>query len=284
MSTKRSSIGALVVCVLCLAVSANASTVVGSWELAGPSSMAGYTLYDYVVKNNASSAIGSMTLHIGVSGASMLDGGTDYSSADLSAESYFRFGSTELTAPGGLIAKTSAGAGLADSLMGILDFTNPAGSFPAGGLVPVARVALPDGTVPADLTISGIAAGQASGNPMYSLGSDIAETALIQAIAGDANRDGLFNTTDIGMIVATGKYRTGLSATWQEGDMNQDGLFNSTDIALMVQNLSYYRTGPYAYENLAPPAPHMPEPLTLATLGLAGLGLAGKVRRRLRLA
>lgn len=69
------------------------------------------------------------------------------------------------------------------------------------------------------------------------------------AAVGDANVDGEFNTTDISLLVAAGKYRTGESAEWAEGDVNWDGLFNSTDIGEMVtQSLvtGLYRSGPYA--------------------------------------
>jgi hypothetical protein len=56
---------------------------------------------------------------------------------------------------------------------------------------------------------------------------------------GDANRDCMFNTTDISQIFAAGKYETGQAATWEQGDFNGDGYFTSSDMTLAYQQGTY---------------------------------------------
>lgn len=55
------------------------------------------------------------------------------------------------------------------------------------------------------------------------------------AAAGDANRDGLFNSSDLVAVFQRGKYETGLPALWEEGDWNGDGQFSSADLLRAFQ-------------------------------------------------
>ncbi len=56
-----------------------------------------------------------------------------------------------------------------------------------------------------------------------------------QLIAGDANRDGVFNQLDIVQVLQSAKYQTGQPATFAEGDFNRDGVFDQLDIVEALQ-------------------------------------------------
>jgi hypothetical protein len=60
-----------------------------------------------------------------------------------------------------------------------------------------------------------------------------------QPIAGDANRDGVFNQLDIVQVLQSAKYQTGQPATWAEGDYNRDGVFDQLDIVAALQTATY---------------------------------------------
>jgi len=53
---------------------------------------------------------------------------------------------------------------------------------------------------------------------------------LVIRLAGDANEDGLFDTSDLLSLLAGQKFTTGEPATWEEGDFNGDGLFDDDDL------------------------------------------------------
>lgn len=59
------------------------------------------------------------------------------------------------------------------------------------------------------------------------------------AYAGDANLDGVFNSTDLVLVFQAGKYETGQAAVWATGDWNEDGVFNSSDLVLAFQEGHY---------------------------------------------
>jgi len=52
-----------------------------------------------------------------------------------------------------------------------------------------------------------------------------------EPIPGDANRDGVFNSSDLVAVFAAGLFEAGPSAavTWETGDWNDDGEFNTAD-------------------------------------------------------
>jgi hypothetical protein len=52
----------------------------------------------------------------------------------------------------------------------------------------------------------------------------------LMRIAGDANEDGLFDQSDIVLVLQAAKYLTGQPATWSEGDWNGDGVFDQLDL------------------------------------------------------
>jgi hypothetical protein len=58
-----------------------------------------------------------------------------------------------------------------------------------------------------------------------------------QPIAGDANRDGVFNSSDLILVFQAGEYEDGITgnSTWAEGDWNGDGNFDSSDLIIAFQ-------------------------------------------------
>ena len=50
--------------------------------------------------------------------------------------------------------------------------------------------------------------------------------------AGDANRDGVFNTLDLSLVAQSGRLEDdqGQDATWEEGDWDGDGKFTTEDL------------------------------------------------------
>lgn len=60
-------------------------------------------------------------------------------------------------------------------------------------------------------------------------------------IIGDANLDGVFNSTDLVLVWQAGEYEDTIpgNSTWAEGDWNGDGDFNTSDIIKAFQCGSY---------------------------------------------
>jgi hypothetical protein len=62
-----------------------------------------------------------------------------------------------------------------------------------------------------------------------------------QPIAGDANRDGVFNSSDLIVVFQAGEYEDGIAgnSTWAEGDWNGDQEFDTADLILAFQQGKY---------------------------------------------
>lgn len=95
-----------------------------------------------------------------------------------------------------------------------------------------------------------------------------------EATAGDANRDGQFDSSDLLEVFRVGKYETGEFAGWIEGDWNDNAVFESGDLIEALQ------TG--TYEQGAPAVPGVPEPsaTTLAAIAAFGVGSVLRLRQR----
>jgi hypothetical protein len=56
---------------------------------------------------------------------------------------------------------------------------------------------------------------------------------------GDGNEDGQFDSADLILAFAAGKYETDEPAVWSEGDWNNDGRFDSSDLVLALSTGNY---------------------------------------------
>jgi hypothetical protein len=89
---------------------------------------------------------------------------------------------------------------------------------------------------------------------------------IIRTWIGDSNSDGEFNSSDFVSVFTTGKYETGLPATWAQGDWNGDGVFNSGDFVTAFSDAGYEK-GPLAAVSSVPE----PSGLMLPLLGVFAL-------------
>ena len=64
---------------------------------------------------------------------------------------------------------------------------------------------------------------------------------VLRTTPGDANLDGIFNSSDLVQVFQTGKYEDGLplNAGWSAGDWNCDGDFTTTDLVVAFQRGGY---------------------------------------------
>ena len=62
-----------------------------------------------------------------------------------------------------------------------------------------------------------------------------------QALPGDSNGDGVFDSGDLLQVFQAGKYEDGIpdNATFAEGDWNEDGDFDSADMVFVFQAGTY---------------------------------------------
>jgi hypothetical protein len=71
-------------------------------------------------------------------------------------------------------------------------------------------------------------------------------------LVGDANLDGVFDSTDLVQVLQRGEYEDGVldNSTYEEGDWNGDGDFDSADLVLVLQ-ANHYASGGTNHAELA---------------------------------
>jgi hypothetical protein len=72
-------------------------------------------------------------------------------------------------------------------------------------------------------------------------------------VPGDSNHDGIFNSADLVLVLAAGKYEDNIAnnATFEEGDWNGDGDFTTADLVYAMQAGTYVSAASPADVNLA---------------------------------
>jgi uncharacterized delta-60 repeat protein len=86
------------------------------------------------------------------------------------------------------------------------------------------------------------------GSPIFDLNSDDKEVVkdlhiwvkdLAKTWIGDANVDGVFDSSDLVLVFQAGKFEQAVDAVWSEGDWNGDGRFDTADLVAAFQDGGY---------------------------------------------
>jgi hypothetical protein len=194
-------------------------------------------------------------------------------------------GVSNLTIDGGSVAGSPAvtvGAGgtmsLADDIRQAVSVASLTVDQAAGGKIDIGKGRInvaAGGITGADLRAD-LAAARNGGawNGASGIGSSEATNALRRAVGyrvqgtsatiawaafGDMNLDGFVNSSDLNLLIASGKYgSSALDGVWAQGDFNYDGRVNSSDLNLLLA-AGLYGQGSY---------------LPATTRPLGGLGFA----------
>ncbi len=150
---------------------------------------------------------------------------------------------------------------------------------------------------PLHLTALGVIVNDNMGSPLYGTNGTIASTfggatpadgdILVKyTYYGDANLDGSVNSADYALIDA-GYLSAGSLTGWYNGDFNYDGVINGSDYTL-IDNAFNMQGASLTSEIAAPTAQvagggvsAVPEPTSIALLGMTAVGLLGRRRRRI---
>ena len=105
----------------------------------------------------------------------------------------------------------------------------------------------------------------------------ISDSNYLDSYVGDANLDGVFDSTDLVLVFSSGQYEDDVvqNSTWAEGDWNSDGEFDSGDMVAAFFQGGYNR-GP------RPATKQVPEPAPSTLIALGILASTSMFNRRSR--
>jgi len=128
------------------------------------------------------------------------------------------------------------------------------------------------------ITSSAVAAAVAQGVPSAVgwLDNGNGSVTFAYAAPGDSNLDWQVDILDAANFLASGKFDSGLAATWSEGDFTYDGLVDILDAADFL-SAGLFDNGPYNTPSGAIAA--VPEPNVLGVFG-AGVGVVALIAAR----
>lgn len=259
----RASVAILGLALFCTA--AHGSAVVGYWDYVGSSSESGYNVYDFNVHNGAGDEVDFLNISFQMPGGSnMLAADADGVAAGPALDNSY-FVDDELFTEGLVRRGFDAGAGTATGLYGAFERT----PIDAGADAAVARLAIQASTSIHSVIVGGSPGASPSGPPAYGHVGATSDNAFAMALPGDANLDGFVDVSDLGILAGNWTNQAG----WRTADFNADGIVDISDLGILAGNWQQQQLAP------EPPA-HMPEPLTMATFGLAGLAVWRKARKR----
>jgi hypothetical protein len=269
MKRTRTLVVTLVAVVMSGSGAVQAASVVGYWDYAGQAG--GYRAYDFKVHNGTSEDVDFLNVFFQMpAGQVMLADGEAFQTSSSTDNSFFYADGLWAS---GLVDRTGydSGAKTATGLYGAFerDIISP------GADATVARLTIDGGLSIGNVDVGGSFGSSLYGAPAYAHPEDQEDRPFGMALGGDANLDGIVDVSDLGILA--GNWRT--SAGRREADFNADGYVDVSDLGILAGN--WGRTA----DELAPyePAARIPEPLTMATFGLAGLAVWRKARKRLAL-
>ncbi|MFM7245347.1 MAG: PEP-CTERM sorting domain-containing protein [Planctomycetaceae bacterium] len=132
------------------------------------------------------------------------------------------------------------------------------------------------------ITSSVAAAAVAAGSPRAVGWYDDGAGGLTVAFAasGDTNVDGYVDRLDVANVLASAKYDTGEPATWTQGDFTYDGIVDILDVSDFLVTGLYDNGGYLPAPAGSVPITAVPEPASVAAIGVACLVAAAARRRR----
>lgn len=241
----------------------------------------GYTVYDYSVFNGGSESIDFLNHLFRVPSGGALralhESGTSVNQSDALVlnNSYFTLASEDMFHEA-LLLKLGVDSNMqtADTLTGFFLLKTPIGTMTSRR---IARLAISGSSIQ-NVAVQGWQGSVLDGasplaKPQYGFVGSGTSGPYELALPGDTDLSGGVDFDDLGRLLNA----YGQDGSFETGDADIDGDVDFDDLGMLLNNYGKSLTA----NPLAPePAAHMPEPLTMATLGLAGLAVWRKARKR----
>jgi hypothetical protein len=265
---RHNTIGfAMIAAIMGCAVAAQGASVVGFWNHVSAGDTSSPAVYDFNVYNRGDGPVDFLNVSFQMPGGTTMvaQGQIAVRSGSFLDDSYF----FDAGITSGLVERVGfdPSAGEATGLYGASVRTPIA----AATAVPVARLALDPAVSIQSVVVGGSIGTSLQGPPAYAHAGQVTDTPFAMALPGDVNLDGDTDLADLSLMARN----WGSGTTRRTGDLNADGEVSLSDLSLLARNWGATE------DELGPEPPaHMPEPLTMATFGLAGLAVWRKARKR----